>query len=85
MICKYRNNKSGHVRGMECMFLALKNYIKIVDKDLSRSVMHYFFYSNKDKVEIPYITLGSKDSHVVIFEIKSLNIKRVLSCVKFQD
>ena len=57
---------------------ALKNYIKIVDKDLSRSVMHAFFYSDKYKVKIPYITLGSKDSHFLIFEIKSLNTKRVM-------
>ena len=57
---------------------ALKNYFKIADKVLSRSVMHDFFYSDKDKVKIPYITLGSKDLHFVIFEIKSLNIKKSL-------
>ena len=78
MICKYRNNKSGCVRGMECMFLHWKNYIKVADKDLGRSVMHDFFHSDKDKVKIPYITLGRIDSHFVIFEIKLLNRKIVL-------
>ena len=41
------------------------------------------FYSDKDNVEIPYITLGSKDSHFVIFEIKWLNTKEVLSKWEF--
>ena len=58
---------------------ALTNFLKIADKDLGRSVMQIFFYSDKDKVKIPYITLGSRDSHFVIFEINSLNTKRVLN------
>ena len=52
MIIKYRNIKSGCVRGMECMFLHNRNYIKIVAKYFKQKCDACNFDSDKDKVKI---------------------------------